>query len=49
MHDICDKLGASVCTLLPLIHSVIGCDSTGSFAGTDKRPLRNFYTNQGKL
>ena len=37
IHTIADSLGASICNLLPVFHSLTGCDSTASFSGKGKR------------
>ena len=46
IHDVCNKLGASACNLLPFIHSIIQSNSTTSFAGiVKKKALKRINEN----
>ena len=41
IHSVCNKLGASLCQLLPVFHCLTGCDSTSSFSGIGKKSALN--------
>ena len=37
IHTICDRLGESLCNILPAFHCLTGCDSVSSFACIGKK------------
>ena len=37
VHDICKNYGATFCMSLPVVHALIGCNSTSSFTGIGKK------------
>ena len=39
LHDIVKKLGENVCSLLPAVHALTGCEATASFCNKGKRSV----------
>ena len=37
IHSICEQLSPSLCDILPIMHSLTGCDTTSSFLGIGKK------------
>ena len=37
IHELCTTLGPSKCMVLPLFHTITGCDQSSSFAGRSKK------------
>ena len=46
IHTICDKLGATLCNILPIFHCLTGCDSTSSFHGIGKKKAFTILKNK---